>query len=138
MLLILIMLIRFRKVFTLFATNKPIFCTANDCQERKRIKKSIGEKVVPLFYAITAVISVLTTLGILFTLITETFHFFGDVPFKEFFSGTTWYPFSDPGQYGILPLISGTLRITFTCHHCSRSNRVSCGYFFKRICNRSG
>ena len=65
--------------------------------KKQKQQKNIGEKIMPWILLLTAIISVLTTLGIVFTLITETFHFFGDVSFNEFFSGTTWYPFSEPG-----------------------------------------
>lgn len=101
-------------VFSLSSQHNTVpFSVKEMIAKKQKQQKNIGEKVMPWTLLLTAIISILTTLGILFTLITETFHFFGDVPFKEFFSGTTWYPFSDPGQYGILPLISGTLRITF-------------------------
>ncbi|MHC0039304.1 phosphate ABC transporter permease subunit PstC [Pseudoneobacillus sp. C159] len=71
------------------------------------------EKMVPIILFITAVISVLTTLGIVFTLIFETFTFFSKVSFIEFITAKKWYPFSETeGSYGILPLVSGTLRVT--------------------------
>ncbi|MEK6453468.1 phosphate ABC transporter permease subunit PstC [Caldifermentibacillus hisashii] len=80
--------------------------------KNKRQRKNWSEKIMPVILLLTAIISVLTTLGILFTLLVETFAFFKDVSLKEFITGNTWYPFSEPGQYGIMPLISGTLRIT--------------------------
>lgn len=80
--------------------------------DKKRNRRNIGEKIMPPVLLLTAIISVLTTIGILVTLLTETFLFFEDVSFNDFITGDTWYPFSDPGQFGIMPLISGTLRIT--------------------------
>ncbi|WAA09733.1 phosphate ABC transporter permease subunit PstC [Fervidibacillus albus] len=82
--------------------------------EEKKKKQSARkmEKIMPILLLSTATVSVLTTLGIVFTLLFETFTFFGDVSIKEFLTSKTWYPFSDPGHYGILPLISGTLRVT--------------------------
>ncbi|PLR86155.1 phosphate ABC transporter permease subunit PstC [Bacillus canaveralius] len=74
---------------------------------------TIMEKVVPIILLGTAVISVLTTFGILFTLIFETFEFFSRVSIAEFFTSTKWYPFSETsGSYGILPLVAGTLKVT--------------------------
>jgi phosphate transport system permease protein len=74
---------------------------------------TVIEKIVPTILFITAVISVLTTLGIVFTLIFETFTFFSKVAFLEFITAKKWYPFSETeGEYGILPLVSGTLRVT--------------------------
>ncbi len=72
-----------------------------------------SEKIIPVVLFIMAAVSVLTTLGIVLTLIFETITFFRDVSIVEFFTSTDWYPFSntDP-SYGIWPLILGTLKIT--------------------------
>lgn len=68
------------------------------------------EKIVPIFLLLCAVISVLTTFGIVFTLLRETFTFFTDVSLTEFYTGTHWSPWS--GNFGVLPLITGTLLVT--------------------------
>ncbi|MDR0138354.1 phosphate ABC transporter permease subunit PstC [Metabacillus idriensis] len=72
------------------------------------------EKIVPAFLLLTAIISVLTTVGILFTLIVETFTFFSRVSIMDFITQREWYPFfeSDP-SYGIITLVSGTLLVAF-------------------------
>ncbi|WP_414735804.1 phosphate ABC transporter permease subunit PstC [Domibacillus enclensis] len=60
-----------------------------------------------------AAVSVLTTVGIVLTLIFETVTFFKDVSIVEFFTATEWYPFSNTDPvYGIWPLVLGTLKIT--------------------------
>jgi phosphate transport system permease protein len=59
-----------------------------------------------------AAVSVLTTLGILVSLLGETFAFFKEGSLWGFLTGTEWSPlFTDP-QYGVLPLVGGTLLIT--------------------------
>jgi phosphate transport system permease protein len=59
-----------------------------------------------------ALLSVLTTVGIVFSLSKETIAFFGDVGIGKFLTGTEWSPlFADP-KFGVLPLISGTLLVT--------------------------
>jgi phosphate transport system permease protein len=71
-----------------------------------------GEDVVKALLLLCAVVSILTTLGILASLLGETFTFFKDVGVWEFLSGTDWSPlFTDP-SYGVLPLVWGTLLIT--------------------------
>lgn len=72
-----------------------------------------SEKIIPVVLFLMAAVSVLTTLGIVLTLIFETITFFGDVSIVEFFTAKEWYPFSgtDP-VYGIWPLVLGTLKIT--------------------------
>ncbi|UFT97788.1 phosphate ABC transporter permease subunit PstC [Radiobacillus kanasensis] len=81
--------------------------------ENKRSKKSllITEKTIPLFLLFCAAISVLTTIGIIFTLLRESFTFFSDVSIIDFFTGMHWSPWT--GKFGVFPLISGTLLVTF-------------------------
>jgi len=81
-------------------------------KKKKNGSTMIIEKAVPGILLMTAIISVLTTIGILFTLIFETATFFSRVPFIDFITGTKWLPFIEAeGNYGVLPLISGTLLI---------------------------
>ncbi|MBF0709287.1 phosphate ABC transporter permease subunit PstC [Alkalihalobacillus hwajinpoensis] len=84
-----------------------------DKKEKNQARAKFMEKLVPGLLLLCAIISVLTTLGIVFTLIVETITFFNHVSIVEFFTNKDWYPFfeSDP-DYGIWPLISGTLMIT--------------------------
>ncbi|MBP1154623.1 MULTISPECIES: phosphate ABC transporter permease subunit PstC [unclassified Paenibacillus] len=77
-------------------------------------KKSVisSDVLIPKILAFFAVISILTTVGIVLILVVESFGFFRQVPFWEFITGTEWTPlFSDP-KFGVLPLISGTLLVT--------------------------
>ena len=82
-------------------------------KKKEKNKQKRIEKIVPFILLLTAIVSVLTTIGILFTLLIESFTFFRHVSIHEFLTSDTWYPFSEPGDYGIMPLISGTLRVTF-------------------------
>ncbi|WP_376745639.1 phosphate ABC transporter permease subunit PstC [Paenibacillus sedimenti] len=77
-------------------------------------KKSIlsSDVLIPKILAFFAVISVLTTVGIVFVLVFESIGFFREIPIWEFITGIEWTPlFSDP-KFGVLPLISGTLLVT--------------------------
>ena len=67
------------------------------------------EKLIPKFLFAIATISVLTTIGILFTLLTETVLFFKEVPFLDFFTGTKLKPLGAEATFGILPLLTGTI-----------------------------
>lgn len=81
-------------------------------KKKSKYRQGLIEKSVPVFLFIMAFISVLTTIGIVFTLLAETITFFQRVQILEFITNKEWYPFfeADP-QYGILPLISGTLLV---------------------------
>ncbi|QFF99445.1 phosphate ABC transporter permease subunit PstC [Psychrobacillus glaciei] len=78
----------------------------------KKHKKMI-EKIIPIILLLIASVSVLTTFGIVFTLIVETGIFFSRVRITDFLFGTEWFPFANTEQlFGILPLIAGTLKVT--------------------------
>ena len=71
-----------------------------------------GEKIIKVLLFLAAMVSVLTTVGIVASLLGETIRFFGDVPIGDFLTGTEWAPlFSDP-KFGVLPLVGGTMLIT--------------------------
>lgn len=79
-------------------------------QKKKRrvdILEIVVEKVLVLF----AAISILTTIAIIFTLFGETITFFKEVSIVEFFTGTKWTPTLTPRNFGVLPLLIGTLMI---------------------------
>src|SRR5699024_7678039 len=75
-------------------------------------KKGISDKIVPIILGIIAIFSILATVGIIVTLLTETITFFTRVPITEFLFTKDWNPFSSTPQYGIWALILGTLKIT--------------------------
>jgi phosphate transport system permease protein len=82
-------------------------------KKKKKSASATIEKIMPAILFLAAAVSVLTTIGIVLTLIFETFLFFDAVSIKEFFTAKKWYPFSETeGSFGILPLISGTLKVT--------------------------
>ncbi|WP_413362733.1 phosphate ABC transporter permease subunit PstC [Lysinibacillus sp. 3P01SB] len=81
---------------------------------RNRKSKKIIEKLVPIALFLAAALSVLTTFGIVFTLIFETFEFFSRISITDYIFGTEWLPFSGKEPlYGVLPLILGTFKVTF-------------------------
>ncbi len=70
------------------------------------------EKAIEIVLFLCAASSVFITLAILGVLLYESFAFFRQVSIVAFLTGTVWTPlFADP-QYGILPLLNGTLLST--------------------------
>lgn len=69
------------------------------------------EGVVQFFLALAALASVATTVSIVVILLWETIAFFQEISFLHFFGDTEWYPQHKPPQYGIWPLICGTVMI---------------------------
>ncbi len=78
---------------------------------RKRIRW--GEQFVYLILFLAAAISVLTTVGIVVSLVMPAIDFFREVSPTEFFAGTTWSPLFLDGEFGVIPLVVGTFVISF-------------------------
>jgi phosphate transport system permease protein len=71
-----------------------------------------GEDVIKALLILAALISVLTTTGIVIALLRETIDFFGTVGIWEFLSGSKWTPLFQPASFGVRPLVVGTFLIT--------------------------
>ena len=79
---------------------------------RRRGAVRIEGFIVKWVFFACATISILTTIGILFTLIYQATSFFNEISIWEFLTGTRWTPILKPRSYGVLPLVSGTLLVT--------------------------
>ncbi len=73
-----------------------------------RIKNRSYEKFIPGLFLLAASISIITTMGIIFTLISDAFQFFKAVPLREVFS-TELAPLNATPRFGFIPLITGTV-----------------------------
>jgi phosphate transport system permease protein len=67
------------------------------------------EQVVRSVFFIFSLISIFTTLGIVFVLVFEAIGFFQEVSILEFLTDTLWTPLFYDKHFGILPLLCGTL-----------------------------
>jgi phosphate transport system permease protein len=74
-----------------------------------RRHRALGESLIQGLLLVMAFVSVLTTAGIVIVLLTESLPFFRQVPPLEFLTGTRWTPLFASKQFGVLPLVSGTL-----------------------------
>jgi phosphate transport system permease protein len=74
----------------------------------RKIKEYIIEKIILL----SGVTSILIVLLIFIFLLKEGLSLFSSVSIKDFLFGRNWYPISNPPQYGILPLILGSVLVT--------------------------
>ena len=72
-----------------------------------------GELVVKGLLGLCALISVLTTVGIIAALFIPAFEFFQEVSIVDFLTGTEWAPLFEPALFGVVPLVVGTLTVTF-------------------------
>lgn len=72
----------------------------------------VKEKIIEGLLSFSGIVTILTTLGILWVLLSESFGFFKEVSIIDFFTDTQWTPLFTEKHYGILPLLSGTLLTT--------------------------
>ncbi len=84
-------------------------------QARNRV-----EKIIQFIMMLSASIAILTTVGIVFSVLFEALQFFRHVPITEFLFGTHWNPqtairadqVGGSGSFGAIPLFTGTLLIS--------------------------
>lgn len=106
----------------------PITDIAPDAWKPNRGRSETIQLILKIICGAFAAISILTTIGIIGTLIFETFSFFGDLPSElsketenvsyiggiiHFLTAGRWTPLFASKQFGIFVLISATLMITF-------------------------
>jgi phosphate transport system permease protein len=76
-------------------------------------RKRWGKALVKGALALCALVSVATTIGIVVALFLPAFEFFQTVNFVDYITGTEWAPLFLQKSFGVLPLIAGTLSVTF-------------------------
>ncbi|MEQ9143184.1 MAG: phosphate ABC transporter permease subunit PstC [Parvibaculaceae bacterium] len=92
---------------------------------RKRLGQSFRarnqvERIVRVTMIVASLIAILTTVGIILSLIFETIRFFDKVSLSEFLFGLTWSPqtalraeqVGSSGAFGAIPIFAGTFMIT--------------------------
>ncbi|NMB67622.1 MAG: phosphate ABC transporter permease subunit PstC [Chloroflexi bacterium] len=86
--------------------------SAQNIAIRLKRQTRIGENLIQGFLFLCGVISIFTTIGIVFELGKESLLFFStpEVNLIEFFTTTTWQP--SIGKFGVLPLVNSTLMTT--------------------------
>ncbi len=77
---------------------------------KKKIR--LGEQLIRAILFLAAAISVLTTFGIVLSLLSPAIDFFREISIVDFLTGTTWTPLFLEGEFGVLPLVSGTIYIS--------------------------
>jgi phosphate transport system permease protein len=80
-----------------------------------RKNRQLSELLVKWFLLTCVLLTVATTLGIIGILLYESLEFFRDVSILKFLGGSTWNALSegDQQEFGVIPLVTGTLTIAF-------------------------
>jgi len=80
--------------------------------ESRNKKRELIEKSIKLALITASVISILTTFGILFSILFEAIEFFQMRSFWYFITGTEWSPGVEGSKFGAVPIFAGTFVIT--------------------------
>src|SRR5687767_14237362 len=75
---------------------------------RPRRARMLRERLIELLLFLAALLSVFTTVGIVYILVKESVLFFQHVPLADFLTDRQWTPLFDDAHFGILVLLSGT------------------------------
>jgi phosphate transport system permease protein len=83
--------------------------------------RDLVEKMIRWVLLASSVIAVLTTVGIVASLLFEAIHFFSKIPFTDFIFGLEWSPqiamrkdqVGSQGAFGAIPIFAGTMLISF-------------------------
>ncbi len=81
--------------------------------EPKNKYSLLKEQIIKVFLFIAATVSILTTFGVLFSILFEAIEFFQMRSFWYFITGTEWSPGVDNSKFGAVPIFAGTFMITF-------------------------
>lgn len=79
----------------------------------KNRREDLKERVIKGIFLSTALLSIFTTLGIVIVLLVDSIDFFREVSIFEFLTAYKWNPLIKPTEFGVIPLLSGTLTFTF-------------------------
>lgn len=88
--------------------------SSSDLLERvahRRKRQHMEQLVVSWLLRLASIISILTTVGIVIILVTQSIGFFAEVSPWEFLTGTEWAPLFSPQKFGVLSLVGGTLLV---------------------------
>ncbi|MFP5479227.1 MAG: phosphate ABC transporter permease subunit PstC [Alphaproteobacteria bacterium] len=101
-----------RTVLVLVVAVAGLFRAVRQSHKDFRARNSVERVILWLLIGASS-IAVLTTVGIIWSMVSETFDFFSKYPAQDFFFSLTWSPnFRGGSELGIIPLIWGTLYIT--------------------------
>lgn len=93
-------------------SSSPLPTSRSDDSELWQPNRSLSqwtERIVKGIFALFALVSIATTVGIVLSLIFETILFFQEVPIWRFLTDRQWTPLFVNPQYGIFVLLSATL-----------------------------
>ena len=108
-----------RSVVSIAATLLGLFFGLRSVSPHTRARVTV-ERAIMIFLIACSSLAILTTIGIVLSVLFESLRFFGKVPFTEFAFGLHWSPqtairadqVGSSGSFGAVPIFAGTLLIS--------------------------
>ena len=94
------------------ASSQAVAKGRTEAPRLRAARRRWGEDLIKALLVLAAFVSILTTTGIVLSLVGETITFFGDVGVGDYLFGTEWAPLFEPASFGVLPLVLGTMLIS--------------------------
>ncbi len=79
----------------------------------KRLWRRTSEPVIETCIRLSGLLVVIFVFLIFLFLLRDSLSLFRDYPLSQFLSGRKWLPISEPPQFGVIPLLLGSLFVTF-------------------------
>ena len=95
------------------------------------------EKLIEFILKLSAIVTILTTVGILYVLLSESISFFKEVSIIEFLTNKEWTPSFVKKNFGILPLVTGTLLTTFIAVSVALPVGITIAIYLSEYANRT-
>lgn len=81
-------------------------------RNKNRISRRLREKIIQSIFFTLSLVSILIVGLIFFFLFNEGVPIFQHISIRDFLFGTLWYPTADPPDFGIWPMIIGSIFVT--------------------------
>jgi len=98
--------------------------------------QDLKEQLIQRSLQATAMFSIVVTLGIIVVLFSQAAGFFKEVSVFGFLFATKWNPLLAPRSYGVLPLVGGTLLVTFGAMAVAIPFGVGTAFFLSEYASR--
>ncbi len=101
--------------------------------EHLRANRKWREKIIELFILCNGILVVAVLIGILIMLLIQGIPAFSHTSLWDFFTGTKWYPVSDPPTFGVLTFFISTIVVTIIATVLAIPLGVGCAIYLAEI-----
>jgi phosphate transport system permease protein len=78
----------------------------------QRLRRKVGEPIIEVCIRLSGLLVVIFVFLIFLFLLRDSLSLFREYPLRKFLFGTQWLPISDPPQFGVVPLLLGSVYVT--------------------------